>query len=48
MVMDNAGAISHEKMELDLDALSSVAQSDGQLRRSNSAPMINGMRLVLQ
>nr|XP_023700131.1 protein FAM122A-like isoform X2 [Paramormyrops kingsleyae] len=41
--MDNAGAMSHEKMELDLDALSSVAQSDGQLRRSNSAPMINGL-----
>uniref|UniRef100_A0A672HP86 Protein FAM122A-like n=1 Tax=Salarias fasciatus TaxID=181472 RepID=A0A672HP86_SALFA len=32
-----------EKMELDLDIPSSLVQSDGHLRRSNSAPMINGL-----
>ncbi|XP_018598766.1 protein FAM122A-like [Scleropages formosus] len=35
--------MSQEKMDLDLDVLSSLVQSDGQLRRSNSAPMINGL-----
>uniref|UniRef100_A0A3Q3B6H6 PABIR family member 2 n=1 Tax=Kryptolebias marmoratus TaxID=37003 RepID=A0A3Q3B6H6_KRYMA len=32
-----------EKMELDLEVASSLAQADGHLRRSNSAPMINGL-----
>ncbi|XP_071267647.1 protein FAM122B isoform X3 [Salvelinus alpinus] len=36
---------NQEKMELDLEIPSSLVQSDGQLRRSNSAPMINGLRL---
>ncbi|MFT7802139.1 protein FAM122A-like [Arapaima gigas] len=35
--------MSQEKMDLDLDVLSALVQSDGQLRRSNSAPMINGL-----
>ncbi|KAI1903084.1 hypothetical protein AGOR_G00023570 [Albula goreensis] len=34
--------MAQEKMELDLD-LTSLTQGDGQLRRSNSAPMINGL-----
>uniref|UniRef100_A0A4W5QGL1 PABIR family member 2 n=1 Tax=Hucho hucho TaxID=62062 RepID=A0A4W5QGL1_9TELE len=34
---------NQEKMELDLEIPSSLVQSDGQLRRSNSAPMINGL-----
>ncbi|XP_064206697.1 P2R1A-PPP2R2A-interacting phosphatase regulator 1-like isoform X2 [Anguilla rostrata] len=34
--------MAQEKMELDLD-ISSLTQGDGQLRRSNSAPMINGL-----
>uniref|UniRef100_A0A665WU59 Family with sequence similarity 122B n=1 Tax=Echeneis naucrates TaxID=173247 RepID=A0A665WU59_ECHNA len=32
-----------EKMELDLEIPSSLVQTDGHLRRSNSAPMINGL-----
>uniref|UniRef100_A0A8C7P308 Family with sequence similarity 122B n=1 Tax=Oncorhynchus mykiss TaxID=8022 RepID=A0A8C7P308_ONCMY len=32
-----------EKMELDLVIPSTLVQSDGHLRRSNSAPMINGL-----
>uniref|UniRef100_A0A673JY46 Family with sequence similarity 122B n=1 Tax=Sinocyclocheilus rhinocerous TaxID=307959 RepID=A0A673JY46_9TELE len=35
--------MSQEKMELDLDIPSSLVQSDGPLRRSNSEPMINGL-----
>uniref|UniRef100_A0A8C1K011 Protein FAM122A-like n=1 Tax=Cyprinus carpio TaxID=7962 RepID=A0A8C1K011_CYPCA len=35
--------MSQEKMELDLDIPSSLVQSDGHLRRSNSEPMINGL-----
>ncbi|XP_019901666.1 protein FAM122B isoform X2 [Esox lucius] len=34
---------NQEKMELDLEIPSSLVQSDGNLRRSNSAPMINGL-----
>ncbi|KAK6298169.1 hypothetical protein J4Q44_G00312240 [Coregonus suidteri] len=34
---------NQEKMELDLEIPSSLVQSEGQLRRSNSAPMINGL-----
>ncbi|XP_062332765.1 protein FAM122B isoform X3 [Osmerus eperlanus] len=37
--MNNQG----EKMELDLEIPSSLVQNDGHLRRSNSAPMINGL-----
>lgn len=36
-----------EKMELDLEIPSSLVQSDGHLRRSNSAPMINGLRFSI-
>uniref|UniRef100_I3KM30 PABIR family member 2 n=1 Tax=Oreochromis niloticus TaxID=8128 RepID=I3KM30_ORENI len=32
-----------EKMELDLEIPASIVPSDGHLRRSNSAPMINGL-----
>uniref|UniRef100_A0A3Q3BI70 PABIR family member 2 n=2 Tax=Haplochromini TaxID=319058 RepID=A0A3Q3BI70_HAPBU len=32
-----------EKMELDLEIPASILPSDGHLRRSNSAPMINGL-----
>uniref|UniRef100_A0A4W3IS34 PABIR family member 2 n=1 Tax=Callorhinchus milii TaxID=7868 RepID=A0A4W3IS34_CALMI len=35
--------MAQEKMELDLDIPVSLSQSDGILRRSNSAPMINGL-----
>lgn len=35
--------MSQEKMELDLEIPASLVQSDGHLRRSNSAPMINGL-----
>uniref|UniRef100_A0A673MIP4 Protein FAM122A-like n=1 Tax=Sinocyclocheilus rhinocerous TaxID=307959 RepID=A0A673MIP4_9TELE len=35
--------MSQEKMELDVDIPSSLVQSDGPLRRSNSEPMINGL-----
>lgn len=45
--MNNQGAMQQEKMELDLEIPSSLAQSDGHLRRSNSAPMINGLRFLL-
>ncbi|XP_066506023.1 protein FAM122B isoform X2 [Hoplias malabaricus] len=41
--MNNQGIMSQEKMELDLDIPSSLIQSDGHLRRSNSEPMINGL-----
>ncbi|XP_030621888.1 protein FAM122B isoform X2 [Chanos chanos] len=41
--MNNPGILSQEKMELDLEIPSSLGQSDGHLRRSNSAPMINGL-----
>ncbi|XP_061757680.1 protein FAM122B isoform X3 [Nerophis ophidion] len=41
--MLNSGVLQQEKMELDLHSPSSLVQSDGQLRRSNSAPMINGL-----
>ncbi|KAM9833128.1 protein FAM122B isoform X1 [Syngnathus typhle] len=41
--MHNSGVLSQEKMELDLDSPSSLGQIEGQLRRSNSAPMINGL-----
>ncbi|KAM9376559.1 protein FAM122B isoform 1-T1 [Pholidichthys leucotaenia] len=40
--MNNSGVMPQEKMELDLDLPPSIVQ-DGQLRRSNSAPMINGL-----
>lgn len=39
--------MAQEKMELDLEIPTSVVQTDGQLRRSNSAPMINGLRLYI-
>lgn len=42
--MNNSRVVPHEKMELDLEIPSSLIQSDGLLRRSNSAPMINGLR----
>lgn len=42
--MNNSGVMPQEKMELDLDIPSSLVQTDGHLRRSNSAPMINGLR----
>ncbi|XP_016399616.1 protein FAM122A-like isoform X3 [Sinocyclocheilus rhinocerous] len=41
--MNNRGIMSQEKMELDVDIPSSLVQSDGPLRRSNSEPMINGL-----
>ncbi|XP_037833519.1 protein FAM122B isoform X6 [Kryptolebias marmoratus] len=41
--MNNSGVMPQEKMELDLEVASSLAQADGHLRRSNSAPMINGL-----
>lgn len=37
--------MAQEKMELDLDMPSILLQGDGHLRRSNSEPMINGLRL---
>ncbi len=42
--MNNQGIMAQEKMELDLDIPSSLVQSEGNLRRSNSEPMINGLR----
>ncbi|XP_062381126.1 protein FAM122B isoform X2 [Sardina pilchardus] len=41
--MNDQEIMSQEKMELDLEIPSSLVQSDGHLRRSNSAPMINGL-----
>lgn len=41
--MNNSGGFAQEKMELDLEIPSSAAQTEGLLRRSNSAPMINGL-----
>uniref|UniRef100_A0AAV2MKZ6 Uncharacterized protein n=1 Tax=Knipowitschia caucasica TaxID=637954 RepID=A0AAV2MKZ6_KNICA len=35
--------MQQEKMELDLEIPSALVQTDGHLRRSNSAPMINGL-----
>lgn len=42
-MMNNPGVLQQEKMDLDLDIPSSLVQTDGHLRRSNSAPMINGL-----
>ncbi|XP_033977135.1 protein FAM122B [Trematomus bernacchii] len=39
--MNNSGVLAQEKMELDLEIPLSLAQTEGHLRRSNSAPMIN-------
>uniref|UniRef100_A0AAQ4PCW6 PABIR family member 2 n=1 Tax=Gasterosteus aculeatus aculeatus TaxID=481459 RepID=A0AAQ4PCW6_GASAC len=41
--MNNSGVMPQEKMELDLEIPSSLVPTEGQLRRSNSAPMINGL-----
>ncbi|TNN51844.1 Protein FAM122A [Liparis tanakae] len=41
--MNNSGGFAQEKMELDLEIPSSPTQTEGLLRRSNSAPMINGL-----
>ncbi|XP_034399220.1 protein FAM122B isoform X1 [Cyclopterus lumpus] len=41
--MNNSGGFAQEKMELDLEISSSLSQTEGLLRRSNSAPMINGL-----
>ncbi|XP_052006289.1 protein FAM122B isoform X1 [Xyrauchen texanus] len=41
--MNNQKILPQERMELDLDISSSLVQSDGHLRRSNSEPMINGL-----
>ncbi|XP_056137871.1 P2R1A-PPP2R2A-interacting phosphatase regulator 1 isoform X2 [Lampris incognitus] len=41
--MNNPAVLPQEKMELDLEIPSSLIQTDGHLRRSNSAPMINGL-----
>lgn len=43
--MNSSEVLPQEKMELDLE-IPSLVQSDGHLRRSNSAPMINGLRLI--
>lgn len=42
--MNNPAVMPQEKMELDLEMPNSLVQTDGHLRRSNSAPMINGLR----
>ncbi|XP_056899286.1 protein FAM122B isoform X1 [Takifugu flavidus] len=42
-MMNNPGVLQPEKMDLDLEIPSSLVQTDGHLRRSNSAPMINGL-----
>ncbi|KAJ8351266.1 hypothetical protein SKAU_G00227420 [Synaphobranchus kaupii] len=39
----NTGVMQQETMELDLVIPASLTQSDGHLRRSSSAPMINGL-----
>lgn len=44
--MNTSGVLPPEKMELDLEIPSSLVQTDGHLRRSNSAPMINGLRFL--
>lgn len=44
--MNNPAMMAQEKMELDLDMPSAMLQGDGHLRRSNSEPMINGLRLI--
>ncbi|XP_054890437.1 protein FAM122B isoform X2 [Poeciliopsis prolifica] len=41
--MNNSGVMPQEKMELDLEIPAALVQGDGHLRRSNSAPMINGL-----
>ncbi|CAL8236570.1 unnamed protein product [Boreogadus saida] len=41
--MNNPAVMTQEKMELDLEIPNALVQTDGQLRRSNSAPMINGL-----
>ncbi|XP_063046417.1 protein FAM122B isoform X2 [Engraulis encrasicolus] len=41
--MNEPGTMSHEKMELDLEIPTALVSGDGHLRRSNSAPMINGL-----
>ncbi|KAK0138977.1 Protein FAM122A [Merluccius polli] len=41
--MNNPAVMPQEKMELDLEITNSLVQPDGHLRRSNSAPMINGL-----
>ncbi|XP_039622140.1 protein FAM122B isoform X1 [Polypterus senegalus] len=41
--MNNSANMTQEKMDLDLDLPMSLTQPDGNLRRSNSAPMINGL-----
>nr|XP_015207245.1 PREDICTED: protein FAM122A-like isoform X2 [Lepisosteus oculatus] len=41
--MSHPASVSQEKMDLDLDIPVSLTQNDGNLRRSNSAPMINGL-----
>lgn len=41
--MNSSGVMPQEKMELDLEIPASIVPSDGHLRRSNSAPMINGL-----
>lgn len=43
-MMNNPGVLQQEKMDLDLEIPSSLVPTDGHLRRSNSAPMINGLR----
>lgn len=43
----NNSVMQQEKMELDLDIPSALVQTDGLLRRSNSAPMINGLRFFI-
>uniref|UniRef100_A0A669DLT3 PABIR family member 2 n=2 Tax=Oreochromis niloticus TaxID=8128 RepID=A0A669DLT3_ORENI len=42
-VDEGSGVMPQEKMELDLEIPASIVPSDGHLRRSNSAPMINGL-----
>ncbi|XP_048884999.1 protein FAM122B isoform X2 [Brienomyrus brachyistius] len=41
--MNNSAVVPHERMELDLEIPSPMAQTDSLLKRSNSAPMINGL-----
>lgn len=43
-MMNTPEVLQQEKMDLDLEMPPSIAQTDGHLRRSNSAPMINGLR----
>ncbi|XP_023653466.1 protein FAM122B isoform X2 [Paramormyrops kingsleyae] len=41
--MNSSAVVPHERMELDLEIPSPMAQTDSLLKRSNSAPMINGL-----